>query len=65
MALITADNLIHRWDQKACVLLHNIKKNRGDYVEKWYTLHLSQIVVHVVISKFNLLFDCALYKVIN
>jgi len=40
-------------------------KKRGDYVEKWYILHLSEIVVHVVISKFTFLFDCALYKVIN
>lgn len=41
------------------------EKKKGDYVEKRYTLHLSQIVVYVVISKFNLLCDCALYKVIN
>lgn len=42
-----------------------LKKKGGDYFEKWYTLHLSQIVVHVVISKLTLLFDCSLYMVIN
>jgi len=38
-----------------------VEKGVGDYVDKWYTLHLSQVVVHEVISKFTLRFDPASY----
>jgi hypothetical protein len=31
----------------------------GEYVQKWYTLNLQQVVVHEVINKFALLFDPA------
>lgn len=34
-------------------------ENTGDYNDKYYTLHLSQIVVKEVINKYILLFDCA------
>lgn len=36
-------------------------EKRGGYVQKWYTLHYSQIVVHKIINKFALLFDSASY----
>jgi len=35
-------------------------KKVGDYVEKWFILYLSQIVVHEVINQLTVLFDCAL-----
>jgi site-specific DNA-adenine methylase len=35
-------------------------KRVGDYVEKLYLLHFSQIVVQEVINQFTLLFDPAL-----
>jgi hypothetical protein len=35
------------------------KKVGDDYVEKWYALHLSQIVVDEVFNKFTSLVDCA------
>jgi len=34
MALIAAKNVLCRWDQKACELLHNMQQKVGDYVEK-------------------------------
>jgi hypothetical protein len=40
-------------------------ENRGDYVDKWYTLHLSEIVVSEVINKLTLLFDCLVQLVIE
>jgi hypothetical protein len=36
-------------------------EKRGDYVEKWYILLLSQVVVHEVINKSTLFFDSILY----
>jgi hypothetical protein len=33
------------------------------YDEKWYTLDLSQVVVHEVINKYTSLFDSVSYKV--
>lgn len=53
MALIAAKNVLCRWDQKACELLHNMQQKVGDYVEKWFILYLSQIVVHEVINKIH------------
>ena len=32
-------------------------EERGDYVEEWYTLHVSQIVVREIINKFTILFE--------
>jgi hypothetical protein len=45
-------------DQKACEQLHNVCLKMGDYVDKWYTLHLSQIILHKVINK--LILPCIL-----
>jgi len=38
-----------------------LKKRGCDYVQKRYTLHLSQIVVDEVFNKFTSLVDCASY----
>jgi hypothetical protein len=39
-----------------------LQKQRGDYVEKQHTLHLSQVIVDGVINKFTSLFDSASYN---
>lgn len=34
-------NFFCRWDQKTCAPLHSMHwKKRGEYIEKWYPLHL-------------------------
>lgn len=44
------------------VTQHELKgKKKGDWIEKWYTLYLLQVVIHKLINKFTLLSDCALY----
>lgn len=55
------DNFLPRWIQKGLYIgtLYELKK--GDYVHKWRTFNLPQIVVHEVISEFTLLFDSTSY----
>lgn len=57
---ITTENFIRRQDQKF-VNLYKIYAE-DNVTEKCYILHLSQIVVHEVISKFTLLLTYLAYK---
>jgi hypothetical protein len=53
--------LLANWIRRLVNCYRIYIEKRGDYTEKWYTLHFSQIVVHEVINKFTLLSDSALY----
>ena len=58
MASITTENFLCKLDQRAREPLQNMRKKEGDFVEKLYTLHLSQVVSEVI-NKFVSLFDSA------
>jgi hypothetical protein len=49
------------WDCNRLIQEHYREQEGCDHVEKWYTLHLSQVVVHKGSNKFTLLLDSASY----
>lgn len=55
---------LQMWSQDLWTTTQYVLK-RGDYYEKQYTSHLSQIFVHEVVNKSTLLCDCIICRVLN
>lgn len=63
MAPIKTEKCDCKWGKKACELQQNTRlKKKGNYVEKWYNLHVSCHVAQAVINQFTLFFDSSWYR---